>query len=121
MQGGSLPDGTGREGKARTAGEEAQAYIKEITQPGTQTPATETIWYGWWRGTHLVWLPDRETVPWPPPEEVLRGRWYTVWNEETGAIEVRPLPESWKAGDPEPDDGWGFTAGLKPPARASPE
>jgi len=100
-------------------GAEAQAYIEEIVK-APEKPAAETIWYGRWRGTRLVWLPDRETVPWPPPEEVLAGRWYNVWNEAAERIEVKPLPDSWKAGEAEPDDGWG-PQHVHPPARASPD
>ena len=100
-------------------GAEAQAYIAEIVK-APEKPAAETIWYGRWRGTRLVWLPERETVPWPPPEEVLAGRWYNVWDEAAEKIEVKPLPDSWKAGEAEPDDGWG-PQHVHPPSRASPD
>ncbi len=93
-------------------GAAADEYIRELV--GGEKPGVEFMWYGHWRGTHFERIAGRDNIPWPPPEEMISGRWYAVWDEEKRDLRVKPLPDSWQTGDPEPPDGWG------PNSRASP-
>ncbi len=93
-------------------GAEADEYIRELVQG--DKPGVEFMWYGHWRGTHFERIAGRDNIPWPPPEEMVSGRWYAVWDEELRDIKPKPLPDTWQTGDPEPPDGWG------PNSRASP-
>ncbi len=93
-------------------GAEADEYIRELASG--EKPGVEFMWYGHWRTTHLERIAGRDNIPWPPPEEMISGRWYAVWDEESRDIKPKPLPDSWQTGDPEPPDGWG------PNSRASP-
>ena len=93
-------------------GAEADEYIRELASG--DKPGVEFMWYGHWRGTHFERIAGRDNIPWPPPEEMVSGRWYAVWDEELRDIKPKPLPDTWQTGDPEPSDGWG------PNSRASP-
>ncbi len=93
-------------------GAEADEYIRELVQG--DKPGVEFMWYGHWRTTHLERIAGRDNIPWPPPEEMISGRWYAVYDEELRDLRAKPLPDSWQTGDPEPPDGWG------PNSRASP-
>ena len=93
-------------------GAEADEYIRELVQG--EKPGVEFMWYGHWLTTHLERIAGRDNIPWPPPEEMVSGRWYAVYDEELRDLRVKPLPDSWQTGDPEPPDGWG------PNSRASP-
>ncbi len=93
-------------------GAAAEEYIRELVQG--EKPDVEFMWYGHWRETHFERIAGRDNVPWPPPEEMVSGRWYAVWDEEARGLKVKPLPDTWQTGDPEPPDGWG------PNSRASP-
>ena len=93
-------------------GAEADEYIRELVQG--DKPGVEFMWYGHWRATHFERIAGRDNIPWPPPEEMVSGRWYAVYDEELRDLRVKPLPDTWQTGDPEPSDGWG------PNSRASP-
>ncbi len=93
-------------------GAEADEYIRELVQG--EKPGVEFMWYGHWLTTHLERIAGRDNIPWPPPEEMVSGRWYAVYDEELRDLRVKPLPDAWQTGDPEPPDGWG------PNSRASP-
>ncbi len=93
-------------------GAEADEYIRELVRG--EKPGVEFMWYGHWLTTHLERIAGRDNIPWPPPEEMISGRWYAVWDEELRDIKPKPLPDTWQTGDPEPPDGWG------PNSRASP-
>ncbi len=53
-------------------GAEADEYVRELVQG--DKPGVEFMWYGHWPETHFVRIAGRDTIPWPPPEEMVSGR-----------------------------------------------